>query len=198
MNTTVKRVSATAAVALSAGVAAEVVGHRAFGRLVQRDVQTLLAQASPAAGRADVVTEEMLADLPDPARRYLRYAGVVGRPFARTVRLRQRGRMRPGPGQPWMAIDAQEWYSVYPPSFVWDGTLHVGPIPVGRARDMYRDGHGHMLVKVASLFTVVDATGEETDQASMTRYLSEMIWFPTAFLGDNVSFEAVDDRSVRV
>lgn len=63
---------------------------------------------------------------------------------------------------------------------------------------MYRDGKGHMLVKVASLFTVVDATGEETDQAAMMRYLSEMIWFPTALLEDNISFEAVDDASARV
>ncbi len=198
MNTTVKRVSAPAAVALSAGVAAGVFGHRAFSRLVQRDVQTLLAHASPAKGRPDVVTEEMLADLPEPARRYLHCAGVVGRPLVRTVHLRQKGMMRPGPGQPWMALDAEEWYSVHPPGFVWDGTLHMGPIPVGRARDMYLDGKGHMLVKVASLFTVVDATGEEMDQGSMMRYLSEMIWFPTAFLGDNVSFEAVDDSSVRV
>jgi hypothetical protein len=36
------------------------------------------------------------------------------------------------------------------------------------------------------------------DQGAMMRYLSEMIWFPTAFLGDNVSFEPVDDRSARV
>jgi hypothetical protein len=43
-----------------------------------------------------------------------------------------------------------------------------------------------------------DAKGEGMDQASMMRYLSEMIWFPTAFLGDNVSFEAADDSSVRV
>ncbi len=67
-----------------------------------------------------------------------------------------------------------------------------------RARDMYREGNGHMLIKIVSLFTVVDAKGEEMDQASMMRYLSEMIWFPTAFLGDNVSFEAVDDASARV
>ena len=26
----------------------------------------------------------------------------------------------------------------------------------------------------------------------MVRYLSEMMWFPSAFLEDNVSFEAVD------
>ncbi len=85
MNTMVKRVSAPAAVAVSAGVAAEVFGHRAFSRLVRRDVQTMFAQAPPAPGRAAAVSEEMLAVLPEPARRYLRHAGVVGRPLVRTV-----------------------------------------------------------------------------------------------------------------
>jgi len=41
----------------------------------------------------------MLADLPEPVRRYLRYAGVVGRPFPGTIPLRQKGRMRPAPGR---------------------------------------------------------------------------------------------------
>ncbi len=198
MKTTVKRVSALAAVAVSAGVAAQVFGHRAFSRLVHRDVQTMLAQTPPAPGGAVAVSEEMLADLPEPARRYLRYAGVVGRPLVQTVHLRQKGRMRPAPGQPWTALDAEEWYSVHTPGFVWDGTLHLGPIPVVRARDMYREGNGYMLIRIASLFTVVDAKGEEVDQAAMMRYLSEMIWFPTAFLANNVSFEAVDGSSVRV
>lgn len=74
----------------------------------------------------------------------------------------------------------------------------MGPVPVGRARDMYLDGKGHMTVKVASLFPVVDATGEKMDRGSMMRYLSEMVWFPSALLGDNISFQAVDDRSARV
>jgi hypothetical protein len=55
-----------------------------------------------------------------------------------------------------------------------------------------------MLVKVASLWPVVDASGEQIDQAAMMRYLSEMIWFPAAFLGANISFEPVDDFSVWV
>ena len=55
-----------------------------------------------------------------------------------------------------------------------------------------------MLVKVASLWPVVDASGEQMDQAEMMRYLSEMIWFPIAFLADNISFEAVGDSSARV
>jgi hypothetical protein len=62
---------------------------------------------------------------------------------------------------------------------------------------MYADGEGRMLVKVASLWPVVDASGAQVDQNGMTRYLSEMIWFPAAFLADNISFQAADDSSSR-
>jgi hypothetical protein len=191
-----RRLPAVAGLAVLAGAGAELAGHRAFARLVRRDVQALGARAAPA--RAGVVTEEMLADLPEPVRRYLRYTGVVGKPFPGTIRLRQKGQIRPGPGQPWVSLDAEEHYSVQPPGFVWAGTARVGPLPVARARDMYADGTGQMLVKVASLWPVVDASGEQMDQAEMMRYLNEMIWFPAAFLAGNISFEPVDDSSARV
>ena len=55
-----------------------------------------------------------------------------------------------------------------------------------------------MLIKAASLITAADAKSTEIDQGEMVRYLSEMMWFPSAFLEDNVSFEAVDARSARV
>ena len=106
--------------------------------------------------------------------------------------------MRPGAGQPWLRLEAEEHYSVQPPGFVWAGTARAGPLAVARARDMFAEGHGRMLVKVASLWPVADASGEQTDQAAMMRYLSEMIWFPAAFLAGNISFEAVDDSSARV
>ena len=193
---TLRRLPALAGLGALAGIAAQLAGDRALTRLVRRDVQALRAGASP--GRAGVVTEEMLADLPEPVRRYLRYTGVVGRPFPGAIRLRQKGRMRLQPGQPWMPLDAEEHYSVQPPGFVWAGTVRLGPLPVGRARDMYAGGKGRMLVKVASLWPVVDASGEQMDRAAMMRYLSEMPWFPAAFLAGNISFEAVDDSSARV
>jgi hypothetical protein len=43
---------------------------------------------------------------------------------------------------------------------------------------MYADGKGHMLIKASSFSTVVDAKGEEIDQGSMMRCLSEMLRFP--------------------
>ena len=64
MVATLRRLPAVAGLAVLAAICAEVAGHRAFTRLVRRDVQALLARASP--GRAGVVTEEMLTDLPEP------------------------------------------------------------------------------------------------------------------------------------
>jgi Family of unknown function (DUF6544) len=196
MAATLRRLPALVGLAVVAAICAEAAGHRTFTRLIRRDVQALQARASP--GRARVVTEEMLTGLPEPVRRYLRYTGVVGKPVPGTIRLHQKGRMRPGPGQPWMPLEAEEHYSVQPPGFVWAGTLRAGPVPVARACDMYAEGHGRMLVKLASLWPVADASGAQTDQAAMMRYLSEMIWFPAAFLAGNISFEAVDDSSARV
>jgi hypothetical protein len=55
-----------------------------------------------------------------------------------------------------------------------------------------------MWIKMLSLIPVVNATGSEVDQGAMMRYLNEMTWFPAAFLGDKVTWKAVDDGSAEV
>jgi len=185
-----------AALAVSVAACAEAWGDRAFSRLVRRDVEALVAQSS--AGRPAVVTGEMLSDLPEPVGRYLARTGVVGQPIPSLVRLRQQGRMRLDRGQPWIPVTAEEHYCVDPPGFVWAGTMRLGPVRLARARDMYLGGHGRMLVRLASLLPVADASGGQMDQGAMMRYLSEMIFFPAAFVRDNISFQAVDERSARV
>ncbi len=187
--------AAAAGVGLAAGLMVEAAGLRAFNQQVRSDVQALVGQVSQ--GTTRVVTDDMLGGLPEPVQRYLQYTGIVGKPLARTVFLRQQGRVRLA-GQRWIPLQAQEWFSVRPPGFVWDATMRVAGIPVGRARDTYQSGHGRMLIKAASLVTVANVEGEEMDQGSMMRYLSELMWFPSAFLEDNISFQAIDAASARV
>jgi hypothetical protein len=74
----------------------------------------------------------------------------------------------------------------------------VAGLPLLRARDRYAGGQGHMFGKLAGLITVFDARGDELDQATMIRYLNEIMWFPTAFLGENITWQAVDDQSAEV
>lgn len=190
------RVVVSAASIIAVGMVALLVGYGRFSRFVRRDVDALLAQSRPDADA--LVTAGMLADLPAPVQRYLTCTGVIGTPLVRTARIQQRGMMHLAPDQPWIPLDAEQYYTVQPPGFVWDGTVHAGPLPLARGRDRYLGGKGNMLIKAGALVTVVDDTGEEMDQGALLRYLSEMIWFPAAFLGDNVSFAPVDDTTARV
>ena len=112
----------------SLGLGAVLIGLRRFDRLVRRDVDGLLARGAPLR-EGMIVSEEMLEDLPEPVRRYLGYTGVVGKPFVSTVRLEQRGTMYLGMDQGWVALDANQHYTVEPPA---PRCLGAGRIPGGQ------------------------------------------------------------------
>lgn len=91
-----------------------------------------------------------------------------------------------------------ETYTVDPPGFKWIGAVRLLGIPVIRPHDAYVDGRGRMQVTLARFIKLWDLAGEEMDQGSLMRYLNEMVWFPTAFLGTNVAWSAIDERSAGV
>jgi hypothetical protein len=97
-----------------------------------------------------------------------------------------------------MPVTAEETYTTDPPGLVWNARFKVAGLPLLRAKDRYEAGHGHMYGKLAGLFTVFDMRGEEIDQATMLRYLNEIMWFPTAFLGENITWQEVDADSAEV
>ena len=190
------RIVLAAAVGVAGLAGLLVATSRRFGRGVEVDRGRMLGRPRPA--HPPLVTEDMLAALPEPAQRYLRYAGVVGRPMVDTVRVRQVCRMRPAPDGFSFPLVAEQWYSVEPPGFIWDATVPIASVPVVRGRDAYIEGQGLMTIKAGSLIPIVDAAGPEVDQAALMRHLSEMPWFPSAFLRERVSWEAIDEATVRV
>ena len=154
--------------------------------------------ANPRGSDKQLVTPDMLGGLPEPVQRYLAYTGVVGTPLIDRVRLKQEGRFRQGPDRPWMPLSAEELYTTDPPSFVWNARFKIAGLPILSAKDRYESGHGHMFGKLAGIYTVFDITGEKLDQATMIRYLNEIMWFPTAFLGENISWGEADEHSAQV
>ena len=140
----------------------------------------------------------MLDPLPPPIQRYMHWTGVIGKPWINHVYLEQTGRFRMAIDRPWMPMRAAQTYTTNPPSFEWKARFKLFGLPLMRARDRYQNGHGHMYGKLAGLITIFDVRDEKLDQGAVLRYLSEAIWFPIAFLGDNMSWEAIDDHSARV
>lgn len=148
-------------------------------------------------GTPAIITENDLRGLPAVVQRYLRYAQVPGKPAIRTVHLKQRGRFCTKVGGAWLPLVAEQSYTVQPPAFLWHGVIKQAPLLSISAWDRFADGHGSLIVKLLSFILLVNAHGPEADQGELLRYLTEILWFPTAWLSDCIRWDAIDDRSAR-
>lgn len=165
-----------------------------FNRNVEREVVQLFNTVRTA---DDVVTQEELAGLPDNVQQWLEYTGIVGKERIRAARLQQRADMRLAVDQPWMPVEATQYFTVDEPGFIWQATVKAAPGIKIAARDKYASGRGSMLIKPLSLITLADSQGSEMDQGAMLRYLAETIWFPSAALSDYISWEEIDHYNAK-
>ena len=161
-----------------------------FDRQMKSEADALLDASQPPSD--DVITEADLADLPEPVQRYMRFSGVVGKRPIRNALVMQRGGFRTAPDTAWLPFTAQEAYSTQPAGFIWRARISMASLPILTVRDYYRDGEGGILAKIGGLVTMAD---EQANEASLMRFFNEMMWMPTAYLADNVNWEAVDNNS---
>jgi len=153
------------------------------------------ALASEDSSKLSPLTEADLADLPAPVQRYLRYAGVIGKPRQHVVRLRQGGSFKTSVNAQWAPLEAEQYYFPQQHRFYWLGSVAMSPLVTARARDMYADGIGNVWVQVARIFTVANGKGPKFNISSLIRYFSEMVWFPSAFLDPAITWKSVDDST---
>jgi Family of unknown function (DUF6544) len=144
------------------------------------------------------ISDADLAPLPEPIARYLRRCGVVGRRPIRTAHLRQRGAFKMSESSGWATMTAEQRFTVDPPSFVWRATIMPFALVPVKVVDAFTAGRGFLEAKLFGCVAVARASGPETDQGELLRFMSEIAWFPTAWLSDYISWQAVDARSARV
>ncbi len=162
-----------------------------------RLMRELAAMELPqAAGPEALVAEADLAGLPEPARRYLRFMRVVGRPRDWSFRIGFRGRFRLRPGAGWLRCETWQYNSRLAVARIFHIRIRLAGIVPVLARDTYVGGKGRMLVRPLDLVTAVDGTGEEFDIGELVTYLNDMVLLaPSMLLASEVSWDAVDRRS---
>ena len=170
-------------------------GHFTFTQRIVKEVHKLFSSVS--LENNDVLTEAEIAHLPEPVQRWLLNANVVGREKVHSVRLKQKGFFRLAPDKEWIPFTAEEYFTTEKPAFLWTTTMRMSPLFSIAGRDRFFEGHGHMLIKLLSLIPVADATGPEIDQATLLRYLNEIMWFPGAAVSEYIKWDEVDANSAR-
>lgn len=143
-----------------------------------------------------IVEAPELAQLPVPVQAWLTNVGVVGKPRDRSLRLKQEGGLRTSVDDDFMPAQADQYFNVLDPGFVWRVRVAMFHIPV-YGRDTYVDGRGRMLIKALGLAPIVDAEGNAIDQGTLLRFLAEMVWYPSAALAPYVRWQAIDQGAAR-
>jgi hypothetical protein len=139
-----------------------------------------------------------LADLPEPVQRYFKYSLKDGQRYISYARLKQGGYFRLNPSLDFLPIEAEEYFSIKNPGYVWYAEIRPNPYVWLAARDTYFQGKGNVLAKLYSGVTLANSKGNETDQGAMIRWLGEAVWFPTALLpSDNIRWEEIDNSSAK-
>lgn len=164
---------------------------------VDEKTQEYICQARQA--MSEIITDADLAPLPEPVQRYLRYANVLGKPRVKCVKVRQKGLMRTSPTQQWMPVEAVQYTTLAGPlSRTWYARVKTGPFSLLTGYDKYDNGEGHMLMRLLSMFPVVDARGPELDMSALIVFINDMVMWPTAFLSDFIQWEPLDEMAARM
>jgi hypothetical protein len=169
-------------------------GQWSFNRMTRNEIEALLPKVQ--ASEKDLTTE-MIGGLPPVVQKWLIRSNAVGKPMSSTVHLKQMGQMRTKADGSWMPVEAEQYFTVANPGFVWIADVKAAPLMHLAGRDKYMSGKGHMLIKFFSLFPVADSKGKQIDQGTLLRYLAETVWFPSAAVRNYISWEEIDSLNAR-
>ncbi|MFO7882482.1 MAG: DUF6544 family protein [Kosmotogaceae bacterium] len=180
-------------IAITAGII--YTANRFFNKRVDEEIRELFKNVSSTVKKT--ITRSDLEDLPAPVKKWLEFAGVVGKEKISLVRLKQKAEMKLEKEKTWMPVEAEQYFTVNPPGFIWKAKIKAAPFFHIVGRDKYFNGKGNMQIKILSLFTVADSSGKEMDQGTLLRYLAETVWFPSAVLSDYIRWEEVDNKTAK-
>lgn len=145
----------------------------------------------------EIMTEQDIAHLPAPVKRYLHYVGAVGKPMIQNFKLHFSAEMLKSPqDRPMKATSIQYNFTENPVRLFFMKARMLGlPVQVFHS---YREHAATMRVRLASLYNAVDLSGEVLNETETVTLFNDFCFYaPTVLASDAVSFEEIDELSVK-
>jgi hypothetical protein len=169
-------------------------GKVSFERLVEGETGEVLAAVEGV--EEELFLEEEITDLPEPVQKWLLRSGAIGRNKVIKGRVTQKALMKLKPEQSdWYGATATQYTTIDVPAFIWTVDVKMNSLISFKGRDKFVNGKGEMLIKLNSLLSVVNETGEKLDEGTIQRFLGELVWFPTLAVSPYIKWEQIDEFS---
>ncbi len=146
-----------------------------------------------------ILSKQMISDLPSVIQKWLLHSGAIGKEMIHNIYLEQDVQMLMKPEQKdWSSAKAKQYFTTEPPAFNWSVRLKMNPLLNVVGRDKFENGQGEMTIKIFSIFSIANAKkNEKVHQATLQRYLAEIVWFPSFALSSYITWETLDKHSAK-
>lgn len=176
-----------------------IIGYSSFNfkEKIKEERKTLFENSQPKS--QEIVTEKALTDLPSIVQKWMINSGIIGKQQVSNIYLIQKLQLKLKPEQKnWNNGTAEQYFTIQPPAFNWNINTEINSMLNVVGRDKFEDGKGEMIIKLLSIIPVAEAkNNEKVNQATLQRYLAEILWFPSASLSQYIKWESIDDYSAR-
>jgi hypothetical protein len=141
---------------------------------------------------------DLYQQLPAPVKAWLDQAAPPASGEIIIARISQSGLFRPE-GNRWPEMKAEQYFLGRPPAFVWTARIWLMPLVWLQGRDIFLNQVGSFHGSLMSLAPLIGGIGPETNQASLQRWISEAVWFPTALWpSERVEWIGISPKQAKV
>ena len=143
------------------------------------------------------LTEKDIGHLPPIVKKYLAFTGATEREKILNFRVKFDGTIRSKPDDGWMKFTSEQYNFFDSPTRIFYIKAFKMGIPA-KGIHLYKDETATMNIKLAGLFTLVDAKGFEMNQGETVTFFNDMCFMaPGTLIDSNISWEVIDPYTVK-
>ncbi len=144
-----------------------------------------------------LITEKDLEHLPKPVQKYLKYAGVIGKPKVQNLRVEFTGKMKQNLNSSWNNVSVFQYEFFDKPARLFYIEMKLFGIPV-EGLHAYIGPKAVMKIKAAKLIQVVNAEGPDMNKGETVTLFNDMcLLAPATLIDKNIKWETIDDKTVK-
>lgn len=145
-----------------------------------------------------VLSEEDLAPLPEPVRRYIALTGSVGRPIVTEIVMHFDAAMYDAPGEPGMTGPVVQYERFDAPHRLFFMNTKMKGLPVAVLHDFNRN-QATMRVRLAGRANVVNIGGPKLTRTETVTILNDIAFFaPSRLTDQRLEWTAIDGTRAKV
>ena len=170
-----------------------------FEKKVNVEIIQMLAEVDIDSTEKSIISEQMVLGLPQVVQKWLSNCRMIGKENIKTVFIEQDLKMLMKPEQnEWSHAKAKQYFTTTSPAFNWHVYLKMFSLMSIVGRDKFEYGKGEMTIKLFSLIPILNVrNNEKVNQATLQRYLAEIVWFPSAALSPYITWYPIDNNSAK-